>query len=127
MRGQNVQISFLGNFAFGLGGKTFAILRGNISFRWIFLPFSYNNYDTIFDHIPGKLFIFCSLSNEPVLLISSSTAINSCRSVYLALLIDRKPSRDSHRGPLLICMVQRDGLVLMRLIRPKRSRLSCNN
>ena len=45
--------------------EIFAILRENLSFRWIFRSFSYNksHFDNIFDHMPGKFCIFSSLNS----------------------------------------------------------------
>ena len=54
--GQNVEFGnlILGNFLFWR--EVFAILRDNLSFRWIF-----KNFDGICDHIPGKCCIFPAL------------------------------------------------------------------
>ena len=70
----NLRISFPRNVAF-------AILRGNVSFRCIFLSFSFKKFshffNTNFDHIPGKCCIFCSLA-----FLGGRRTVLSCLCAY---------------------------------------------
>ena len=64
MYGKNVESRSLIPRKLCFWREIFAILRGNISFRWIFLSFSYKQILTyFFYHIPGKFCIFSSLEN----------------------------------------------------------------
>ena len=67
---KNVELENLIPAKFRFGREIFAILRGNLSFRWLFLLFSYKNFrkcvnkNTFLTKIPGKCCIFSSLGCE---------------------------------------------------------------
>ena len=70
----NLVISFPGNVAFGWR-EIFALLRGNLPFRWIFQSFSYKQFLKICNHIPGKFCIFSGLAKPHEYLFGSSSDI----------------------------------------------------
>ena len=64
MHGKNVEFGNLIPGKFCFWREILAILRDNVSFRWIFCSFFYRNlwkihiFDNIFRHILGRFFIF---------------------------------------------------------------------